>query len=195
MRTVPIGTSRLTLLQADITHLGHPVGAIVNAANEQLLPGGGVCGAIHAAAGPGLEIECRWIGHVDTGKAVATEAGNLNADYVIHAVRPVWLGGGRDEDRLLASAYRSSLTIAEERGCTSIAFPSISTGIFGYPVDRAATVAIGTITAYLRRGSLLEQVTVVLFSPDDYAVYDGAVDRWQRTQAERAQAGQRPPMP
>jgi O-acetyl-ADP-ribose deacetylase (regulator of RNase III) len=158
VRIVTIGSSRLTLYQGDITRLGRPVGAIVNAANEQLRPGGGVCGAIYAAAGPELDIECRWLGGIRTGQAVATAAGKLNAKAVIHAVGPVWQGGAMGEDKLLASAYRSSLTIAEERGLSSVAFPSISTGIFGYPTDRAATVAVGTVAAYLRRCSALEEV-------------------------------------
>lgn len=191
LRDVHIGSSRLALVQGDITRLGRSIGAIVNAANEHLRPGGGVCGAIHAAAGPELAVECRWIGRVATGTAVATTAGELNAEIVIHAVGPVWQGGARDEDRLLSSAYRSSLTLAEERGLKSIAFPSISTGIYSFPIERAATVAIGTIAAYLRRGSALDEVLMVLFSEDDFDVYDETLGRWEQNQAERAQSGGR----
>jgi O-acetyl-ADP-ribose deacetylase (regulator of RNase III) len=183
---VVIGSSRLALVQGDITTLDRHVGAIVNAANEELRPGGGVCGAIHNAAGPEMVVECRWIGGIKTGQAVATTAGNLDADIVIHAVGPIWLGGGRREDRVLASAYRASLEVAEERGVKSIAFPAISTGMFGYPVHAAATVAIGTIAAYLRRTSALEDVLLVLFTPEDYQVYATTLERWQRAQESRA---------
>src|SRR5690606_4747856 len=128
-----MGHGRLHLMIGDITKLDRHVGAIVNAANETLRPGGGVCGAIHRAGGPELAIECRWIGNINMGQAVATTAGRLDADAVIHAVGPVWQGGNRGEDRYLSAAYRSSLVLAAERGLTSVAFPSISTEIFEYP--------------------------------------------------------------
>ena len=193
MQEVLIGKSRLLLIQGDITTLDRHVGAIVNAANEELRPGGGVCGAIHAAAGPELAVECRWIGGIKTGQAVATRAGRLDADIVIHAVGPFWQGGARKEDRMLASAYRASLEIAEERGVKSIAFPSISTGIYGYPIENAATVAIGTIASYLRRSAGLEEVILVLFSFGDFRAYETVLDRWQRAHAERSQATADPP--
>jgi O-acetyl-ADP-ribose deacetylase (regulator of RNase III) len=166
--------------------LGRHVGAIVNAANEDLRPGGGVCGAIHEFGGPEIAVECLWIGKVETGRAVATTAGRLLADCVIHAVGPIWHGGGKDEDRLLASAYRSSLEIAAEKGLYSIAFPSISTGIYGFPVDRAAAIAIGTAAACLKRGGVIEEVILVAYSDNDYQAYDIAADRWERLQAARA---------
>jgi O-acetyl-ADP-ribose deacetylase (regulator of RNase III) len=190
MREVTIGASRLQLMRGDITRLGRHVGAIVNAANEGLWPGGGVCGAIHRAGGPEIAAECRRIGGIDTGQAVPTTAGRLDADAVIHAVGPVWQGRTQDEDRLLASAYRSSLEIAARRGLTSIAFPSISTGIYGYPVDRAAAVAIATVGELLEQGSAVEEVIFVLFSDADYAAYAAALERWA---GPRAAAADEPP--
>lgn len=181
MREIAIGTSVIRIQRGDITRLGRHVGAIVNAANEDLLLGGGVCGAIHARGGPEIAEECRSIGRVRTGRAVATTAGRLDTDYVIHAVGPIWRGGGHDEDRLLAEAYRSSLEVAAEKQLRSIAFPSISTGIYGFPVDRAATIAIGTAAAYLKRPGPIEEVILVAFSDDDYSVYEFAADRWERT--------------
>jgi len=127
-------------VQSDIT--AESVDAIVNAANEQLAPGGGVCGAIHAAGGPSVAAECRRIGHCPTGGAVATTAGDLPARFVIHAVGPVWHGGDRGEPELLASAYRSALDEAARVGARSVAFPAISTGIYGYPLDAATNVAV-----------------------------------------------------
>jgi len=188
MREVTIGSSRLQLYLGDITKLDCHVGAIVHAANESLRPGGGISDAIYLAAGSELAIETRWIGRTGVGRAVATSAGRLNADAVIHAVGPVWQGGALDEDRLLAAAYRSSLELADEKRLTSIAFSSISTEIYGYPVERASTVAIGTIAAYLRRGSAIEEVIMVLYTAQDYGIFDKTLTRWERTQAERAQA-------
>jgi O-acetyl-ADP-ribose deacetylase (regulator of RNase III) len=180
MRTVTIGSGRLTLQQGDITRLGRRVGAIVNAANEHLLPGGGVCGAIHRAGGPAIAAECQRIGGTATGTAVATTAGLLHADAVIHAVGPVWRGGANDEDGLLASAYASSLAVAEQRGLASVAFPSISTGIYGFPIDRAAAIAIETVAGALGRGSSVEEAIFVLFSAADYATYEAALERYPR---------------
>jgi O-acetyl-ADP-ribose deacetylase len=182
MREIAIGTSVIRIQRGDITMLGSRVGAIVNAANEDLLPGGGVCGAIHARGGPEIAAECRSIGRVRTGRAAATTAGRLLAEYVIHAVGPIWEGGGNDEDRLLAEAYRSSLEIAAEMQLRSIAFPSISTGIYGFPVDRTAPIAVGTVAAYLKRPGVIEEVILVAFSDSDYRVYDVAADRWERTE-------------
>ncbi|WCR12489.1 O-acetyl-ADP-ribose deacetylase [Paracoccus stylophorae] len=132
--------------QGDITTL--KVDAIVNAANETLLGGGGVDGAIHRAAGPGLLAECRRIGGCPTGEARITGGHDLPARHVIHTVGPVWRGGDADEDALLASAYRNSLQLARDHGLTSIAFPAISTGVYGFPPDRAARIAVTTIAEH-----------------------------------------------
>jgi O-acetyl-ADP-ribose deacetylase (regulator of RNase III) len=188
MREVLMNTGTLQLLLGDITNLGRRVGAIVNAANETLRPGGGICEAIHRAGGPEIAIECRWIGNINVGQAAATTAGLLDADAVIHAVGPVWQSGNRGEDRLLSAAYRSSLTLAAERGLASVAFPSISTGIFGYPVDRAATVAVGTIAAFLKQPSAVTEVILVQYTAEDCQVYSAAVERWERVQATRITA-------
>jgi O-acetyl-ADP-ribose deacetylase (regulator of RNase III) len=188
MREIAMNTGRLQLLHGDITKLGRRVGAIVNAADESLRPGSGVCGAIHRAGGPELAIECRWIGRINVGQAAATTAGRLDADAVIHAVGPVWQSGHRGEDRFLSATYRSALTLAADRGCTSVAFPSISTGIYGYPVDRAATVAVGTVAAFLKQPSSITEVILVQFTVEDYAVYGAAVERWERVQATRVSA-------
>jgi O-acetyl-ADP-ribose deacetylase (regulator of RNase III) len=186
MRETSMGCGQRQLMLGDITTLGQHVGAIVNAANETLRPGGGVCGAIHRAGGPDVAIECRWIGSINVGQAVATTAGLLDADAIIHAVGPVWQGGNRGEDRLLSAAYRSSLGLAAERGLTSVAFPSISTGIFGYPIDHAATVAVGTIAAFLKQPRTVTRVILVLHAAEDYQMYNAALERWERVQAARS---------
>ncbi|WP_374634620.1 O-acetyl-ADP-ribose deacetylase [Paracoccus sp. (in: a-proteobacteria)] len=143
--------------QGDITTL--PVDAVVNAANRTLLGGGGVDGAIHRAAGPGLLAECRLLGGCPTGEARITAGHDLPARHVIHTVGPVWQGGTRDEDALLASAYRNSLDLARSHGLKTIAFPAISTGIYGFPADRAAAIAIASIRQH---GAELD-VTLVAF--------------------------------
>ena len=138
---------RIEVVQGDIIQLD--VDAIVNAANDRLAPGGGVCGAIHRAAGPGLAEECRRIGRCPTGEARMTDGYNLKARKVIHAVGPVWHGGTSGEAEKLAGCYRQSLHLASDHGLASIAFPAISTGIFGYPLDQATAVAVDTVRSWL----------------------------------------------
>ncbi len=137
----------LSVVVADITTLA--LDAIVNAANESLLGGGGVDGAIHRAAGPELLVECRKIGGCPTGEARITKGYRLPARHVIHTVGPVWRGGGEREPELLASAYRTSMALAEDRALRSIAFPAISTGIYGFPAREAAEIAVGTVADYI----------------------------------------------
>ena len=155
-------------VQGDITV--ESVDAIVNAANEQLAPGGGVCGAIHAAGGPQVAAECRRIGHCPTGSAVATTAGELPARFVIHAVGPVWGGGDRGEPDLLASAYRSALDEAARIGARSVAFPAISTGIYGYPLEPATAVAVETVRHW--KGEGVELVRFVCFDRRTLDAYE-----------------------
>ena len=155
----------------DIT--GEPVDAIVNAANEQLAPGGGVCGAIHATGGPAIAAECRRIGHCPTGGAVATTAGALPARFVIHAVGPVWHGGDRGEPDLLASAYVSALDEAVRVGARSVAFPAISTGIYGYPLEAATRVAVDAVRNW--KGDGIDLVRFVCFDRAALAAYEAAL--------------------
>jgi O-acetyl-ADP-ribose deacetylase (regulator of RNase III) len=162
-------SARLQILQADITTLA--VDAIVNAANESLLGGGGVDGAIHRAAGRQLLAECRTLGGCPTGQAKITRGYKLPAKHVIHTVGPVWHGGGHGEDDLLASCYRTSLALAEQHGLKSIAFPSISTGVYGFPIERAARIALREMLAFLRGNQSVERVLAVCFSARDLAVY------------------------
>jgi len=156
--------AQIEILQADIT--GLDVGAIVNAANEQLAPGAGVCGAIHAAAGPELAAECRGLGGCATGDAKITGGYRLKARHVIHAVGPVWRGGDQGEAGLLASCYRRSLELAEQQGLDSIAFPAISCGIYGYPIDQAAGIAIESTLRALHDCEQVERVVFACFGDE-----------------------------
>ncbi len=162
-------TTRITLVQGDITI--QQVDAIVNAANEQLLGGGGVDGAIHRAAGPQLLAECRTLGGCPTGEARITRGYRLPAKFVIHTVGPIWRGGNKGEPELLASCYRGSLQLAVDNGVKTIAFPSISTGVYGFPIELAAPLAIGTVQEFIEDESSIEGVRFVCFSGEDYAVY------------------------
>ena len=164
---------KIQLVEGDITRM--VVDAIVNAANSRLAGGGGVDGAIHRAGGPSIMKECYEIrskqGGCPTGEAVITSAGNLPADYVIHTVGPVWSGGSKGEAALLRNAYFNSLKIADENHVKSIAFPNISTGIYGYPIYEAADIAIQTVIEYLRSGTDIGQVVFVCFDPESFRIY------------------------
>jgi O-acetyl-ADP-ribose deacetylase (regulator of RNase III) len=173
------GNTSVDLARGDITR--ETVDTIVNAANSSLLGGGGVDGAIHRAGGPTILEECRKIrdarGPLPAGEAVITGAGHLPCRYVIHTVGPVWQDGRSGEPETLARCYRNSLALAAEQGLKSLAFPSISTGAYGYPVAEAAAVALGTVRDVLQAGSPLEQVRFVLFTDSDLAVYRAALER------------------
>ena len=183
-------SERIALVQGDITTLA--VDAIVNAANASLLGGGGVDGAIHRAAGPGLLSECRQLGGCPTGQARLTGGYQLPAKHVIHTVGPVWHGGAAGEPELLASCYRTALQLAADRGLATIAFPSISTGIYGYPIARACRIALGTTRDFLATHSRPRLVTFVCFSAGDLDEYRRALaespDR-DTPQSPRAWAG------
>lgn len=164
----------IRLVRGDITQ--YRADAIVNAANSALRPGGGVCGAIHRAGGPEIARECRAIGHCDTGDAVATTAGRLPARHVIHAVASVWRGGSFGEDELLARAYRRSLEVADEQGDRTVAFPSLGTGIYGYPIERAAPLVLKTISDYLEGDTGIEEVTILLFTDTDLRTFQRSLE-------------------
>ena len=174
MRTVQIGTSRLELLEGDITQ--QDTEAIVNAANEGLRGGGGVDGAIHRAGGPEILEECRKIGGCPTGEARITTAGRLQAKWVIHTVGPVYHDGKQRESELLASAYRNSLRLASKKGIKTLAFPSISTGAYGYPMAEAARIALRTTIEYLQGHPEITLVRFVLFGAAALRIYDEAVE-------------------
>ncbi len=163
--TAQIGSTRLEIYVADITTLD--VDAIVNAANRTLLGGGGVDGAIHRAAGPELLAECQALGGCDTGSAKMTRGYRLKAKHVIHAVGPVWGGGKKGEEGLLASCYRTALALAAEQRLSSIAFPAIATGVYRFPPERAACIAVGTVAAEISHGPRgITRVVFCCFSPD-----------------------------
>ena len=174
-----VGNAVLQLVKGDITDM--ETDAIVNAANSSLLGGGGVDGAIHRKGGPKILEECRriretqWPDGLPTGKAVITSGGNLKAKYVIHTVGPVWLGGLHVESELLKQAYRNCLKLAVANKIRSLAFPSISTGAYDYPIDEASRIAINTINKFLRDEDKIEKVVFVLFSIHDFEVYLSAV--------------------
>ena len=169
--------SRIEIIQGDITK--QAVDAIVNAANCSLLGGGGVDGAIHRAAGPELLAECRTLHGCETGKAKITRGYRLPSKYVIHTPGPVWRGGTHREDELLASCYRSCLALADENGCKTVDFPSISTGVYAFPVERAAGIAIRTIGAFLADHPAIERVRMVCFDSRTRAAYDAALREWE----------------
>ncbi len=170
------GDLSVSIVVADITTLD--VAAIVNAANASLLGGGGVDGAIHRAAGPDLLAECRLIGGCPTGEARITSGYRLKARHVIHTVGPVWQGGDNDEDRLLASCYGSALRLAAGNALSSIAFPAISTGIYGFPADRAATIAVTTIARETKAGyGALREVVFCCFDERSATFHQAALDR------------------
>jgi len=178
-RQVIINQVKLSLIQGDITR--QSTEAIVNAANPGLMGGGGVDGAIHRAGGPAILEECQHIvaeqGRLPPGKAVITTGGKLAANYVIHTVGPIWHGGSRNEAELLASAYQESLGLAAENNLTSISFPSISTGAYGYPLAEAARVAIKAVASFLReRATPINEVAFVLFDSGTYEAYGSALE-------------------
>jgi len=172
---VPIDGSILELVEGDITLQGTE--AIVNAANTGLRGGGGVDGAIHRAGGPQIMEECRKIGGCPTGEARITRGGRLKAKYVIHAVGPVYSGGKHGEAALLASAYRSSLKLASQDGIKSLAFPSLSTGAYGYPLEEAASVALNTAIEYLKEHPEIDLVRFVLFGQAAHETYQMVLER------------------
>lgn len=165
---------RIEIVEADITTLH--VDAIVNAANDRLAAGGGVCGAIHRAAGPELARACAAIGGCPTGEARITKGYKLPAKYVIHAVGPVWKGGLANEDELLASCYRESLRLAVENKLNSIAFPAISTGIYGFPAPRAAGIAVRTVAESLRRHPTIARAVFCCFGKESVAAHRRALE-------------------
>ncbi len=171
-----IGKTKLSLIQGDITL--QKTEAIVNAANTSLLGGGGVDGAIHRAGGPKILEECKAIrakqGGCPTGEAVITSGGNMKAKYVIHTVGPVWSGGNRNEEQLLRNAYYNSLNLAKEKGIKSVSFPSISTGVYRFPIDKASRIALNTVKEFLQKHNFVE-VRFVLFSERDLKVYEDAL--------------------
>jgi O-acetyl-ADP-ribose deacetylase (regulator of RNase III) len=174
----PGNRARIELKLGDITH--EAVDAIVNAANESLLGGGGVDGAIHRAAGPELLAECRTLGGCPTGEARITRGYRLPARHVIHAVGPVYQGGAHGEAKLLASAYESCMVLAASHGLRTLAFPAISCGVYGYPLDEAAAIALSTIERLLTQHASIEQVRFVLFNAPVLTAFERALDTLTR---------------
>jgi O-acetyl-ADP-ribose deacetylase (regulator of RNase III) len=172
---VLIGTTTFFLEEGDLTL--QETSAIVNAANSRLAGGGGVDGAIHRAGGPAIMEECRQIGGCPTGEAVITRGGNLKAKYVIHTVGPIYRGGARGEEKLLASAYRECLKLAQKKGIRSVAFPSLSTGAYGYPLEEAARIAIGTVLDFIKTRTGFDRVGFVLFGSRAYEAYEEVLRR------------------
>jgi O-acetyl-ADP-ribose deacetylase (regulator of RNase III) len=168
-----VSAERIEVVEGDITKLA--VDAIVNAANSSLLGGGGVDGAIHRAAGPELLAECRLVGGCPTGEARITKGYRLPARHVIHTVGPVWRGGANREDELLASCYRSSLELAVRNGVRTIAFPAISTGVYGFPVERAARIAVREVRDFLAHDGTIEKVLLVCFGRDALDAFSRAL--------------------
>jgi O-acetyl-ADP-ribose deacetylase (regulator of RNase III) len=164
---------RIDIVDGDITKLD--VDAIVNAANAMLAPGGGVCGAIHRAAGPELAEACARLGGCETGEAKITPGFRLPARHVIHAVGPIWGGGESGEEVLLAACYRNSLALAADHGLSTIAFPAISTGIYGFPPDRAAGIAVATVLGALRKESSIERVVFCCFGAESRERHETAL--------------------
>ena len=160
----------MDLIKGDITTLD--LDCIVNAANEDLMPGGGVCGAIHQAAGKELAAECKRIGHCGVGEARITSGYNLKAKHVIHTVGPIWHGGNHGEDQYLFSCYKKTLLLSTHHGIESIAFPNISTGIYGYPKELAAETAVAAVKQHQRSGRKLKEVIFCCFDDDNYQLYD-----------------------
>ncbi|MBD7894846.1 O-acetyl-ADP-ribose deacetylase [Limosilactobacillus sp. Sa3CUN2] len=167
--------NRLKAIQGDITKVH--VDAIVNAANTTLLGGGGVDGAIHRAAGPGLYAACLKFHGCPTGEARITHGFRLPAEYVIHTPGPIWRDGNHGEDELLANSYRNSLKLAEENNCHTIAFPSISTGVYAFPLERAAHIAVTTIHNFLRDSQVIDEVEMVCFDPVTLASYQREIEK------------------
>ena len=164
---------RIGLVDGDITK--QQVDAIVNAANNSLLGGGGVDGAIHRAAGPELLEECRMLNGCPTGEAKITKGYRLPAKFVTHTVGPIWRGGDSNEDQLLENCYKNSLKRAVENEIETIAFPSISTGVYGFPIERASRIALKTVKAFLEKNERIKKVTFVCFGTHDYQVYQRAI--------------------
>lgn len=172
---IKINRSELELIQGDITD--QETDAIVNAANNTLLGGGGVDGAIHRAGGPAILEECKRLGGCPTGEAKITTGSNLKASYVIHTVGPVWKGGGQNEAQLLKSCYQRSLEVAEAHKLATISFPSISTGAYRFPIDLASEIALSTVSNYLKGETNIKTVVFVLHSEKDLKVYEESLRR------------------
>lgn len=164
----------IKIIKGDITKFS--CNAIVNAANTTLLGGGGVDGAIHNAAGPNLLVECRKLNGCDTGKAKITKGYNLPCKFVIHTPGPIWQGGNKDEEQLLNNSYNNSLILAEEYGCKTVAFPSISTGVYHFPLSLASKIALQTILKFLESSNTVEEVTMVCFDDKTYEIYKNTLE-------------------